>query len=408
MTALNIISAVLAAISLVIMLFALKIIKEAKAKNSKNQTENTATKEDIGLLMSQLADNLSVQLKFLNQNINGQTASGSQQMENLRTAVGGEMQLIRQENAETLAEIRRTVDEKLENTLEKRLNQSFSQVGERLEQVHQGLGEMQNLAANVGDLQKLLRNVKIRGTWGEVQLGGILRQMLAAEQYQANVKPNPDSGEIVEYCVKIPDDKGSFAWLPIDAKFPLEDYQRLQTAEEKGDAAEKAKALTALGNRIKAEAKDIKSKYIQPPYTTEFAVLFLPLEGLFAEVIRQTELWEALQRDYKVLVAGPTTLAALLNMVQLGFQSAAIRANTDEVWQILGQIKNEFGLFNQAVEKSRKKLQEAANSLENVGRRARVMERKLTAAQSGKANITEAEATGSLSENTANNITGEA
>ena len=380
MTIINILSVLSAVISLaamIMMILLLKSIKENRNTEKPSAASQAATKEDLSLLMGQLSDSVSRQMSFLSQNINGQTAGSQQQMETLRTAVGGEMQLIRRENAENLAEIRRAVDEKLENTLEKRLNESFMQVGSRLEQVYRGLGEMQSLAANVGDLQKLLRNVKIRGTWGEVQLGGILSQMLAPSQYSANVRPNPNSSETVEYCVKIPDTKGGFVWLPLDAKCPLEDYQRLKNAEEKGDVAERNKAAAALYSRIKAEAKDISGKYICPPHTTDFAVLFLPLESLFAEILQQPELCEALQREYRVLVAGPTTLAALLNILQLGYQSAAICAGADEVRQLLGQVKAEFNRFGEALAKSQKKLCEASNSLENMARRTRAMERQL-------------------------------
>ncbi|MGI5823941.1 MAG: DNA recombination protein RmuC [Bacillota bacterium] len=371
-------------VSLAVLAVLIAVIKQLRndsrkiaALKSREDEEKNLTKDEMGLLMRQMSANFAQQLAILGQNINGQTAGSQQQIEALRTAVGSEMRQIRQENSENLAEIRRTVDDKLQTTLEKRLSESFNRVGERLEQVHRGLGEMQNLAADVGDLQKLLRNVKIRGTWGEVQLGGILSQMLAPNQYEANVRPDPNGTAVVEYAVKIPDNDGGFIWLPLDAKCPLEDYRRLTAAEENGDRAEKAKALTALCARIKSEAKDIREKYICPPYTTDFAVLFLPLEGLFAEVLQQPDLCEALQKDYRVLVAGPTTLSALLNILQIGYRSAAIQARTDEVWQLLAEVKTEFARFGEAVAKSRKKLQEADHALEAVSRRTRAMERQL-------------------------------
>lgn len=367
--------------SLLVLLVLILLLKQLKNNGaSQKQNPNNLTKEEMILLMRQLSDGFAKQMGLMNQNINNQTDSNRQQMEAVRTAVKNEMQQIRQENAVNLGEIRQTVDEKLENTLEKRLGESFNQVGARLEQVHQGLGEMQNLAANVGDLQKLLRNVKIRGTWGEVQLGAILAQILAPNQYEKNVRPDPNKNTIVEYGIKIPDKEREFLILPIDSKCPLEDYQRLTATD---DPNEKNKALNALNNRIKAEAKEIYEKYISPPYTTDFAILFLPLEGLFAEVLQQQSLCETLQKKYKVLVAGPTTLAALLNVLQLGFQSLAIQARTDEIWELLGQVKSEFVRFGDALEKSRKKLKEADNALDLTSRRTRIMEKKLKDIETG-------------------------
>lgn len=371
---------------LVLLVVVLAEIKKNRRLNtlSAGAVEASVTKDDLSLVAKHLAGNMSQQIALLGQTVNNQTGSNQQQMEALRGAVSEEMYRIRQENSQHLGEIRTTVDEKLENTLEKRLGESFSRVGEQLEQVHKGLGEMQSLAGNVGDLQKLLRNVKIRGTWGEVQLGAILSQMLAPNQFAANVKPNSNRQEMVEYAVKVPQDSDNTIWLPIDSKFPLEDYQRLLEAEESGDQSEAVKARNALCGRVKAEAKDICQKYICPPYTTDFAILFLPLEGLFAEVLQQQQLCDSLQREYKVIIAGPTTLSALLNILQLGYQSLAIRERTAEVRELLGTVKNEFRKFEESLTKSHKKLQEVSNSLEMTTRRTRVMQRKLKSIENGE------------------------
>lgn len=346
-------------------------------KISAKSADNIVTKSELTMVSEQLNDNMAHQIGFLSQTVNNQTLSGQQQMEALRLAVGNEMKLIRDENNKQMAEIKKTVNEKLETTLEKRLGESFNQVGIRLEQVHKGLGEMQALANNVDDLQKLLRNVKIRGIWGEVQLGAVLKQILSEQQFSENIKPNPNSNEVVEFAIKIPQKNNEYIWLPIDSKFPLEDYQRLLKAEDQGDSKEKNKALSALCSRVKAEANDIHLKYICPPYTTDFAILFLPVEGLYAEVLRQSQLCDELQNRYRVIIAGPTTFAALLNILQLGYQSVAIQNRAAEVWDLLGIVKAEFQMFGESLAKSRKKVQELGNSLEMTERRTRVMQRKL-------------------------------
>lgn len=335
------------------------------------------TKDELGLLLRQLSTNFSQQLRLLGENLNSQNVGNRQQMEAMRAAVDEQVRYMRQENTANLEEIRRTVDEKLQTTLEQRLGESFRQVGGQLEQVYRGLGEMRHLAANVDDLQKLLRNVKVRGTWGEVQLGAILEQMLAPGQFAANVRPDPNSSETVEYAVKIPKNEGGFLWLPLDAKCPLEDYRRLTEAEANNSQEERQKARQALQNRLKNEAKTIRDKYIRLPYTTDFAVLFLPLEGLFAEVLRQPDLCDTLQKEYRVLVAGPTTLAALLNILQVGFRSLAIQEKSGELWELLEQIKGEFSQFGEVLERTGKKLREAENALDPLATRVRVMNRRL-------------------------------
>ena len=279
-----------------------------------------------------------------------------------------------------LEKMRETVDEKLHKTLEERLGQSFKLVSERLEAVQKGLGEMQTLASGVGDLKKVLSNVKTRGVLGEIQLGNILEQIMAPEQYEANVKTKKGSNDHVEFAIKLPgkDDLGQEVYLPIDAKFPQEDYVRLQTAYDSADLAGIDSASKALSTSIKKFAKDIRDKYIDPPNTTDFGIMFLPLEGLFAEVVRQPELVAILQREYKIIVTGPTTLAAMLNSLQMGFKTLAIQKRSSEVWQILGAVKTEFTKFGGVLEKARKKISEADDELEKlVTTRTNVMLTKL-------------------------------
>mgnify|MGYP001148778076 FL=1 len=279
-----------------------------------------------------------------------------------------------------LEKMRETVDEKLHKTLEERLGHSFKIVSERLEAVQKGLGEMQNLANGVGDLKKVLSNVKTRGVLGEIQLGNILEQIMAPEQYEANVKTKQGSNDHVEFAIKLPgkDEHGKEVYLPIDAKFPQEDYVRLQTAYDIGDVAGVETANRALVQSIKKFAKDIRNKYIDPPNTTDFGIMFLPIEGLFAEVVRQPEVVELLQREYKIIVTGPTTLAAMLNSLQMGFKTLAIQKRSSDVWQILGAVKTEFGKFGGVLEKAQKKINDANKELDAlVGTRTRMMLSKL-------------------------------
>lgn len=307
------------------------------------------------------------------------TMTNESRMNRMYDMVDGQLKELRQENNQAMEEMRSTVDEKLQKNLEQRLNQSFRLVSERLEQVYKGLGEMQQLAAGVGDLKKVLANVKVRGTWGEVQLGGLLEQILAPEQYSVNVITKKGSSERVEFAVKLPagKDNQDCIYLPIDAKFPLEDYDRLLQAEEAGDLAAVKEYGKQLANRVKAEAKSIREKYLDPPHTTDFAILFLPIEGLYAQVLQQEDFIQVLQRDYRVVVAGPTTLAALLNSLQMGFRTLAVEKRAGEVWALLGAVKTEFGRFALALEKTQKKLQEASNTIDDASRKTRVIERKL-------------------------------
>ena len=301
-----------------------------------------------------------------------------ERFERLRTAVEARLLAIQNDNAVKLEEMRVTVDEKLHATLEQRLGESFKQVSERLEQVHRGLGEMQTLAAGVGDLKRVLTNVKTRGTWGEVQLSALLEQILTAEQYGTNVVTRPGAGERVEFAIRLPGkEEGMPVWLPIDAKFPIEDYQRLIDAQERCDPVAVEEAARALDNRLKAEARSIHEKYVEPPHTTDFAILYLPIEGLYAEVLRRPGLAETLQREWRVSLAGPTTLAAMLNSLQMGFRTLAIEQRSAEVWAVLGAVKSEFGKFGEALAHTKKKLEEASNSIGKAETRTRMLSRKL-------------------------------
>lgn len=295
--------------------------------------------------------------------------SGSRQdFQSLKFTLESRLMAMQEDNNSKLEQMRLTVDERLQGTLDKRLGESFKRVDERLEQVYKGLGEMQNLAVGVGDLKRLLNNVKTRGVWGEIQLGSLLEQILAPEQFEKNVKVRPKSTEIVDFAIKFPGqgDSPEPLWLPLDAKFPQEDYLRLIEAGEQGDLIASDKALKQLETRIKAEARSIRDKYIYPPHTTDFAILFLPIEGLYAEVARRPELLEILQRDCRVIVAGPSVLAALLNSLQMGFRTLAIQKHSSEVWKLLASIKKEFFNFVLLLEKTEKKLDEASQSIKDV------------------------------------------
>ncbi len=301
-----------------------------------------------------------------------------ERFEHLKIAVETRLTAIQADNAAKLEEMRRTVDEKLHATLEQRLGESFKLVSDRLEQVHRGLGEMQTLAAGVGDLKRVLSNVKTRGTWGEVQLSALLEQLLTADQFGSNVATKPGSNERVDFAIRLPGKgDGAVVWLPIDAKYPIEDYQRLLDAQERGDPAAVEEASRAIETRLKNEAKSIHEKYVSPPHTTDFALLYLPLEGLYAEALRRPGLGETLQREWRVSLTGPTTLAAMLNSLQMGFRTLAIEQRSAEVWAVLGAVKTEFGKFGEALAHTRKKLEEASNSISKAETRTRQLSRRL-------------------------------
>lgn len=348
---------------------------------SKNiESKLQAIKDGIDKNSAVNRDELSKSLKEFGETFSKSvTEFNTLQKEKFEAMEGKQDELVKSTELK-LEKMRETVDEKLHKTLEERLGQSFKLVSERLEAVQKGLGEMQNLATGVGDLKKVLSNVKTRGVLGEIRLGNILEQILAPEQYDANVKTKSGSNDHVEFAIKLPgrDDDGKQVYLPIDAKFPQEDYVRLQTAYDEGDLAGIDAATRSLTNSIKKFAKDIHSKYIDPPNTTDFGIMFLPIEGLFAEVVRQPDLVALLQREYKIIITGPTTLAAMLNSLQMGFKTLAIQKRSSEVWNILGAVKTEFNKFGGVLEKAQKKINEANKEIDTlVGTRTRMMMSKL-------------------------------
>lgn len=335
--------------------------------------------ETMAKTMGELANLQKTQLEAMSSTIGKLSDSNEKKLEALRVTVEDKLQSMQTDNAMQLEQMRQTVDEKLQGTLEKRLGESFRQVSERLELVHRGLGEMQTLATGVGDLKKVLTNVKTRGTWGEVQLGALLEQVLHPDQFAANVATK-DGGERVEFAIKLPGqgaDGDEPVWLPIDAKFPIEDYQRLIEAQERADSESVEAAGKHLENRVKACAGDICGKYLNPPKTTDFGILFLPIEGLFAEVIRRTGLTDVIQRECRVVIAGPTTLWSLLNSLQMGFRTLAIQQRSSEVWNLLAAVKAEWTKYGDFLDAVQKKLNQAADTIEKAKVRSRAVGKKL-------------------------------
>lgn len=328
-------------------------------------------RDETGATLKRFSESLNQQLAVVQE-------ANDKRLSEMRAMVESRLEAIQKDNAEKLEKMRQTVDEKLHATLEQRLGESFKLVSDKLESVQRGLGEMQSLAADVGGLKRVLSNVKDRGGWGEVQLGTLIDQLLIRNQYEKNVATRPRSDKRVEFAIRLPGTvEGSTVWLPIDSKFPLEDYQRLLSAQEKADAAGVEEAGRAIETRIRLEAKSIREKYVEPPYTTDFALLFLPTEGLYAEVLRRPGLSDLLQREYRVTVVGPTTLTALLNSLQMGFRTLAIERRSSEVWQILAAVKTEFGKFGEVLAKTKAQLLTVTNSIESAETRTRQMERKL-------------------------------
>jgi DNA recombination protein RmuC len=338
------------------------------------------TSDTLSKVLDGLGKTQHVQLEAMTKQLKDLAESNQAALDRIRLTFDSRVKELQESNERKLDEMRRTVDEKLHDTLEKRLGESFKVVGDRLEAVHKGLGEMQTLATGVGDLKRVLTNVKARGTWAEVQLGALLEQILTHEQYQKNVCVKLDSAERVEYAVRLPgrkDDPESHVWLPIDSKFPQEDYVRLQKASEEADVDAVQEATEALARTIRAAAKDIHEKYLNPPSTTDFCIMFLATEGLYAEVLRQPALVEDLQQRYRIVLAGPTTLVAILSSLRMGFQTLAIEQRASEVWRILGAVKTEFGKFGDVLAKVKKQLDTAAGTIELAGVRSRALERKL-------------------------------
>ncbi len=334
--------------------------------------------------MGEIAGMQKDQLDSFSKQLLAMTKLNEEKLEALRKAVETQLRTMQEDNNRRLEQMRTVVDEKLQSTLEKRLSDSFKQVSERLEQVYKGLGEMRSLATGVGDLKKVLTNVKTRGTWGEIRLSHILEQILTPDQYEVNVVTKQTSSERVEFAIKLPgrdSHKEKVVWLPIDSKFPQEDYQRLLDAQDAADKVMAEKSVKNLETRIKVEAKAIREKYIDPPNTTDFGIMFLPVEGLYAEVLRRPGLCDSLQRDYRIVVTGPTTLAALLNSLQMGFRTLAVEKRSSEVWELLGAVKTQFSKFGEVLAKTKKKLQEASNTIDQAEVRTRVIERKLSKVQ---------------------------
>lgn len=347
----------------------LNAMREAAAESARLQ------REELAATLRGFADQLQRTLAEVSERSDRQAAA-------MRETLEGRLQALQSENAAKLEEMRRTVDEKLQATLEQRLSDSFRLVSERLEAVHKGLGEMQGLASDVGDLKRVLTNVKARGTWGEVQLASLLEQMFVAGQYEANVPVVPGSGDRVEFALRLPGRADDLeVWLPIDAKFPREDYERLLLSHERADAAGAEAAGKALEAQLRSEAKTIRAKYVSPPHTTDFALLFLPVEGLYAEVVRRPGLVDELQRVHRVVVAGPTTLAAILSSLQMGFRTLAVEKRSSEVWQLLGAVKTEFGKFASMMSKAREQVDRAQKTLGEYETRSRAIERRLRTVQ---------------------------
>lgn len=348
--------------------------RDELAKNIKSFADtNTQNNKDLNDLIRQKFGDFSKQQTDLNK-------QSVDNIKDVKDTIEKQLKSIREDNTEQLTEMRKTVDEKLQKTINDRLSQSFETVGKQLKSVQEGLGEMKNLASDVGGLKKVLSNVKMRGGIGEVQLSMLLEQILAPDQYESNVKTKKGSGSTVEFAIKLPgrDDSSNVVWLPIDAKFPKDIYEKLQDAYDDGDHNKILFAQKELDNTIKKMAKDICEKYIDPPNTTDFGIMFLPFEGIYAEVVRKSSLLETLQRDYKIIVTGPTTLAAILNSLQMGFKTLAIQKRSSEVWSVLSDVKKEFKNFGGMMQKAQKNIQTGLNQLDDVmGKRTRAIERKL-------------------------------
>ncbi len=359
---------------------ALQVRDELRLARGDHETAARSLREEIGKTQQAMLDAILKTNQTLTQSNAEALQKQEERFESLRKTLEQKLSELQTSNENKLEQMRATVDEKLQSTLEKRLGESFKLVSERLEAVHKGLGDMQQLASGVGDLKRVLTNVKTRGTWGEYQLGDILEQMLTPDQYEKNAKPVPGSDAVVEFAIKLPgrDAQDSTVYLPIDAKFPMEDYHRLVDAAEQGNQDEVEKAHKQLIRGVRSMAEDISKKYLSPPHTTDFGILFLPIEGLFAEVARTPGLMEELQQRYRVNITGPTTLSAMLNSLRMGFRTLAIEQRSSEVWKVLSAVKTEFSKFEDVLSKVHRKLNEASQTIEDTGtRRLRAMNRKL-------------------------------
>ncbi|MBK7980356.1 MAG: DNA recombination protein RmuC [Ignavibacteriae bacterium] len=367
------------------------IENEFKRNREENLQSSKLVREEVGNSVRHLGETLSNRIRDISERQKDQLdivenrmqkliLTNEEKFDKLKDQVSKQLSEIQEKNEKKLEEMRNTVDEKLHSTLEKRLGESFKLVSDRLELVHKGLGEMQNLAIGVGDLKKVLSNVKDRGTWGEIQLGTLLEQILTHDQYEKNVKTKAGSNALVEFAIKLPGKNNlssDIVWLPIDAKFPLEDYQRLILAREKADLPLIDESLKKLEKSIKDAAKDISTKYLDPPNTTDFAFMFLPMESLYAEVLSLPGLFDTVQREYKVTIAGPANFVAVLNSLQMGFRTLVIEKRSSEVWKLLSIVKTEFSKFGDLLENTQKKLDQASQSIGDASRKTRTIERKL-------------------------------
>ena len=351
-----------------------KLLDELDAQHDEAAKSLYEANQSLMTTLSQMGQGQSTLLESMQRQVLLSTRNQEEKINDLRL-----------ENERQLSEMRKTVDARLSESLDKKLDQSFAQVSERLESVYKGLGEMHTLASGVGDLKKVLTNVKTRGIWGEMQLGNLIRQTLAPGQYEENVAVVPGSAERVEFTICLPDQGGNTVYLPVDSKFPQEDYIRLSDAAQQGDAAGAEAARKALIQRLKSESKKIAEKYISPPHTTDFAIMFLPVEGLYSEALQTPELVETLQRDYRVVIAGPGTLAAMLNALQMGFRTLAIEKRSGEVWLLLGEIKKDFTRFAEMLENTRRRLDQAGESIDSAVTKSRTIQRKLSALETGPA-----------------------
>lgn len=380
---------------LTVLVFVLIVLTLKQNKNTENNSDNTALKEYFKAELNHLSTLQSELIRQTNNNIqnivnlvtinNKQledrfvnlTTSNEQRLEKITSTVNENLKTIQKDNATQLEEMRKTVDEKLNNSLERRLNDSFGLINQRLEAVYKGLGEMQSLANSVGDLRSVLSNVKVRGTWGESSLNNLLEQLLTSDQYETQYFIPPHNKEKVDFAIKLPGKNNQSLYLPIDVKFPIEDYSRLVEASEKFSPEETAKCSKALLTAVKKQAKSIKEKYIAPPYTTDFAIMYLPIEGLYCEVVKQSGVIEELQRDFKVVVCGPTTISALLNSLQMGFKTLAIQKRSSEIWNLLSVFRKEFSKFCELLDKTQKKLLEASSTIEDAHKKTTTIQRKL-------------------------------
>lgn len=354
------------------------------------QRSDAARAEALGERLERALMAQDARMQHLSDAVGQRLANNDEKVERLRDTLYKGLQSIQNENALKLDEMRRTVDENLHQTLNKRLGESFSLVNERLEQVYKGLGEMRSLASGVGDLKRVLTNVKTRGVWGEMQLGALIEQMLAPSQYMVNAAVKPGSQERVEYAICLPgQEDGKTVLLPVDAKFPIEAYSRLTEAVENGDAVAAENARNELTSSVLREAGRIAGKYIQPPYTTDFAIMYLPLEGLYAQVLQLPDMMDRLQKEKRIVVSGPSTFYAMLSSLQMGFRTLAIEKRSGEVWQLLGSVKAEFGSFADILDKTQQKLRQASESIETATRKTRTIERRLRSVEENTGNLTE-------------------